>query len=217
MAVRKWTSKREWLILGIVAGNLLPDLDALALGYATFAGKDTHGLHRTFSHSIVVILGLVAVFYLISAVSKRSRIGYLGLGLGIGMLMHALLDLVIWFRGVEIFWPFYGEINFWSGITTPAWWYNTFEVAVEFLLLALFFMFLANLARKQGTDSGFLKRLKGWTWVQFVLFLIFIVLVYTWDGYYLFWGIAYTLSLILALSVIVKMRKTIEGIGISAP
>jgi membrane-bound metal-dependent hydrolase YbcI (DUF457 family) len=217
MAVRKWIPKREWLMLGIVAGSLLPDMDALAVAYATLTGKDTHGLHRTFTHSIVVILGLVAVFYLVSAISKRARIGYLGLGLGIGMLLHAVFDLVIWFRGVEIFWPFYGEVNFWGGITPPAWWYNTFESAVEFLLIAVFFMLLANLARKQGTDSGFLKWLKRWTWIEIVLFFIFLVLVYTWDGYFIPYGALYILSLGLALGVTIRMRKTIEGMGIGSP
>ncbi len=30
MAVRKWVPKKEWLMLGIVLGNMLPDMDALA-------------------------------------------------------------------------------------------------------------------------------------------------------------------------------------------
>ena len=63
MAVRKWTPKKEWLMLGIVFGSMLPDMDALAVAYATLSGKDTHGLHRTWSHSILLILGLVLVFY----------------------------------------------------------------------------------------------------------------------------------------------------------
>jgi membrane-bound metal-dependent hydrolase YbcI (DUF457 family) len=213
MVVRKWTPKKEWLILGIVLGNMLPDMDALAVAYATLSGMDSHGLHRTFSHSIPFILGLTLIFYLISAVTKRARIGNLGLGLGIGMLMHSLLDLVIWFRGVELFWPFYGEINFWSGYTPPAWWHNSFESAAEFLLVAVFFLFLASLARKQGTDEDFLRKLKSWTWFQFALFVIFLVLVYTWDGYFIPFGAMYIFSLSLALGVTVRMRKTIETMG----
>ncbi len=212
MAVRKWTPKKEWLMLGIVLGNMLPDMDALAVAYATLSGMDTHGLHRTFTHSIVTIIGLVIVFYLIAAATKRARIGNLGLGLGIGMLMHALLDLAIWFRGVEIFWPVYGEVNFWTGFTPPAWWYNKFESAAEFLLIALFFVLLAALARKQGTDGDFLKKLKTWTWVQFGLFVIFLVLVYTWDGYFIPYGALYILSLGLALGITIRMRKTVEAI-----
>ena len=212
VVVRKWTPKKEWLMLGIVLGSILPDMDALAVAYATLAGKDTHGLHRTFTHSIVTILGLIVLFYLISAVAKRPRIGNLGLGLGIGMLLHALLDLVIWFRGVEILWPFYREVNFWSGYTPPAWWLNRFESAVEFLLFAIFFVILGNMARKYGTDGGFLKKLNIWTWLQVGLFVLFLVLVYTWDGYFIPYGAAYILSLGLAIGITIRMRKTVEAL-----
>ncbi len=213
MAVRKWTPKKEWLMLGIVLGNMLPDMDALAVAYATLSGMDTHGLHRTFSHSIVFIFGLALVIYLISALLKRPRIGNLGIGLGIGMTMHSLLDLIIWFRGVELFWPFYGEINFWSGYTPPAWWYNSFEMAAEFLMIAIFFILLASLARKQGTDEDFLEMLKRWTQVQLGLFVIFLVLVYTWDGYFIPYGALYIFSLSLALGITIRMRKTVEAMA----
>ena len=213
VAVRKLTPKKEWLMLGIVFGSMLPDMDALAVAYATLSGMDTHGLHRTFSHSIFTALGLVLVFYLVSAAVKRPRIGNLGLGIGIGMVMHDLLDLVIWFRGVELFWPLQGEINFWSWYTMPDWWYNRFESAIEFLMIAIFFLLLASLARKQGTDGDFLKKLKGWTWVQFGLFAIFLILVYTWSGYFIPYGALYILSLGLALWVTIRMRETVEAIG----
>ena len=213
MAVRKWMPKREWFMLGLVLGNMLPDMDALAVAYATLSGIDSHGLHRTFSHSIFFMLGFVIIFYIIAAIAKSPRIGNLGLGLSIGMLMHALLDLIIWFRGVELFWPLYGEINFWSGYTPPAWWYNKFELAAEFLLIALFFILLAKLAQKQGTDKEFLKKLKTWTWIEIVLFAIFLVLVYTWKSFFIPFGAFYIFSLSLALVVSIRMRKTIETIG----
>ena len=213
MAIRKWTPKKEWLMLGIVFGSMLPDMDALAVAYATLSGMDTHGLHRTFSHSIFFALGLALVFYLVSITTKRPRIGNLGLGFGIGITLHALLDLVIWFRGVELFWPFYGEINFWSWYTMPDWWYSKFESAIEFLLIAVFFLLLASLARKQGTDGEFLKKLKTWTWIQFGLFAIFLVLVYTWSGYFMIYGALYILSLGLALGITARMRKTIEAVA----
>lgn len=216
-AVQKWTPKKEWLMLGILFGSLLPDMDALAVAYANLTGGDDHGLHRTWSHSIITIIGLVIVFYIISAISKRPRIGNLGLGIGIGMLLHALLDLVIWFRGVEIFWPFYGEVNFWQNFTPPAWWLNSLESAAEFLLIAAFFWYLSSMARKKGTDGDFLGKLKVWTWIEIGLGIIFLVLVYTWDGYFIPYGAAYILSLGLALGIIIRMRKTIEALPTSTP
>lgn len=208
--VSKRVPKKEGLILGVVLGNMLPDADALAVAYATLTGGNSHGLHRTFTHSIFTILGLIVLFYIIGAAAKRPRIGNLGLGLGLGMLMHSLLDLAIWFRGVYILWPIDYELNFWANYTPPEWWYNKLEMALEFLMIALFFLLLRNAARKAGTDGDFLGKLKVWTWVEGVLFVLFAALVYTWDGYFIPFGALYILSLGLAIGVTIRMKKTLE-------
>ena len=44
VAVRKWSPAREWLVLGIVLGNLLPDADNLAVAVATVTGGTSEGL-----------------------------------------------------------------------------------------------------------------------------------------------------------------------------
>ena len=212
LAMKKLSVKKEWLLLGIVLGNMLPDMDALVVAYATLTGGNSHGLHRTWSHSIPFIAGLVLIFYVISGIRKNRRIGNLGLGLGIGMLMHAVLDLVIWFRGVQLLWSFYPEINFWRSFTPPAWWYNKFESALEFGLMALFLFILGRLALKQGTDIEFLPKLKIWTRIEVVLFVAFLVLVYTWSGYYIPYGAMYILSLSMVLIITIRMRKTIAAV-----
>ena len=52
IVARKWMPHREWLFLDIVLGNIFPDLDNLAVAYATLTGAEPHGLYRTFTHSI---------------------------------------------------------------------------------------------------------------------------------------------------------------------
>ncbi|MBI3737939.1 MAG: hypothetical protein HY258_02715, partial [Chloroflexi bacterium] len=47
-ASRKWMPKKEWLLLGVVIGNLFPDLDNIAVAVATITKSSTEGLHRTF-------------------------------------------------------------------------------------------------------------------------------------------------------------------------
>ncbi|MBK8129071.1 MAG: metal-dependent hydrolase [bacterium] len=54
VAVRKWTPARQWLVLGIVLGSLLPDADNLAVAVATVTGSPTAGLHRTFTQAFTV-------------------------------------------------------------------------------------------------------------------------------------------------------------------
>ena len=121
MAVRKWTPSQEWLMMGIVLGNLLPDADNLAVAIATVARLPTEGLHRTFTHSLLTVAAIIIVFYAVAWAAQRPRWGNLGLGLGLGVLMHILLDLLIWFNGVEILWPMPSWVNLWSGVTPPEW------------------------------------------------------------------------------------------------
>lgn len=211
VAIRKWSPAREWLVLGIVLGNLLPDADNLALAVATVTGRSTEGLHRTFTHSLFFVLALVIVFQLIGAVGKRPSYGNLGLGLGIGVLMHILLDLLVWFNGVEILWPLSSWVNLWEGVTPPDW-FSQLMMPVEMLFFAGYFWSLGVLARRQKTNLARLESLRVWTAVQTLLFLMFLILVYTVEsGFLTIYGAVYLLSLGLAFAITIQMRQTIES------
>jgi membrane-bound metal-dependent hydrolase YbcI (DUF457 family) len=213
MAVRKWTPERTWLMLGIVLGNLLPDADNLALAAATVAGLPTTGLHRTFTHSFITVTAVIAVFYLIYALAGQPRWVNLGLGLGAGISMHILLDLLLWFNGVAILWPIPSWVNFWSGVAPPVW-FDKLNLTTEFLFFALFFIGLNNIARRRGTDQEYLGRLRLWTWVQVALFVGFTALVYILQqGFMTSYGAFYLLSLALAIGVTIRMRKTVESVS----
>jgi DMSO reductase anchor subunit len=125
--------------------------------------------------------------------------------------MHILLDLLVWFNGVEILWPIPSWINLWSNVTPPEWW-SKLMMSAEFFFFALFFVVLGATARKRGTDGGFLGTLRMWTVVQGVLFVIFTVLVYSMQtGFMTIYGALYLLSLGLAFGVTIRMRETIEA------
>jgi len=211
MAVRKWTPERTWLLLGIVLGNLFPDTDNLAVAVATVAKLPTEGLHRTFTHSLFTIALAVAVFYLVGRARGQRQWTNLGIGLGLGILMHILLDLIIWFNGVSILWPIPSWVNFWNGVTPPVW-FDKLMLSIEFLFLGLFFVWLDRRARQQGTNRDYLGRLRIWTWVQFALFVVFTALVYTMQkGFMTPYGALYLISLGLAIGVTIRMRQTVEA------
>ena len=210
MAVRKVAPGRKWLMTGILLGSMLPDADNLAVAAATLAKLPTTGLHRTFTHSLITMIAVIAVFYLIGRATHQPYWGNLGIGLGIGISMHILLDLVIWFNGVAILWPIPSWINLWSGITPPVW-FDKLMQSAEFLFFALFFISLEILARKQGTDREFWGKLRMWIWIQAALFLVFTVLVYSMQkGFMTPYGLVYLLSLGLAVGVTIRMHKTVE-------
>jgi membrane-bound metal-dependent hydrolase YbcI (DUF457 family) len=211
MAVRRWIPDRKWLMLGVVLGNLLPDADNLAVAIATLTGRPTEGLHRTFTHSLFTIAAVVVAFCSVALITKRLHWGNLGVGLGIGIAMHILLDLLVWFNGVETLWPLPSWVNLWEGVTPPDWW-EKLMMPVEFLSFALFFILLYVTARKRGTDGGYLRTLRIWIGVQGMLFVIFAVLVYTMEqGFTIPYGALYILSLGLATGVTIRMRQTIEA------
>lgn len=211
LAVRKWTPEHEWLILGIVLGNMFPDADNLAVAAATMMGNSTEGLHRTFTHSFFTVLAIVIVFQLIAKATKKPRWGNLGLGLGIGIVMHVLLDLLIWFNGVQILWPLPLWVDFWEGVVPPTW-FSQVMMPVEMLFFALYFVALASLARKQSTNLDRLRSLKVWTAVQVILFVLFVVLVFTVpSGFMTIYGVVYLISLGLAFGITIWMRETVEG------
>jgi membrane-bound metal-dependent hydrolase YbcI (DUF457 family) len=211
LPVRKWGAQREWLMLGIVLGSILPDSDNLAVAVATVAKSSTEGLHRTFTHSLFTAAIVVLVFYLVSVFTKRPRWNNLGIGLGTGLLMHIFLDLIIWFDGVAILWPIPVWINLWSNVTPPAFW-KTLMNPLELLFIALFFYALYDLARKQGSDLSFLSKLRFWIVLEGLLFLVFMTLAYTLSkGFLTIFGVVYLLSLGLAIGIAIRMRATIES------
>jgi membrane-bound metal-dependent hydrolase YbcI (DUF457 family) len=214
VAARKWMPHKEWLLLGVVLGNMAPDLDNLTVAYATLTGGDTHGLHRTFTHSVFTILAVLILFYVIGIFSKNQKWTNLGLGLGAGILMHILVDLVAWFGGVEIFWPLGGEINFWSWFTVPLW-LNILLETGEFLVFGLYFLLLGSLARKHNTDASRQGSTKTLAYVEFALFILFACLFFL-NGNtglpYTIFGALYLLSMIVAMVMTTRMRNTIERI-----
>jgi len=213
LAVNKWTPDKTWLLLGIILGNLMPDLDNLAVAAATVAGLITEGLHRTFTHSLFTVAAVIVVFYIIAGLTKRKRWGYLGLGLGIGILMHILLDLLIWFNGVEILWPLRSWVNLWENVNPPVWW-DMLMSSLEFLFFALLFYSFYRLANKLDTNGDYLRMLRFWIVLQVFLFVIFTVLFLILEnGLMIPYGILYLFSLVLASAVTIRMRETIQAVS----
>jgi membrane-bound metal-dependent hydrolase YbcI (DUF457 family) len=210
---RKLTPNREWLMLGIILGSLFPDLDNYAVAFATIARLDTHGLHRTFTHSILTALGIASIFVIVSLVTKQLRWTNLGIGLGIGMGLHIALDLLIWFNGVQLLWPLSSWVNLWEGVK-PAVWFAKLLDPAEFLFFALFFLWLAKAAQTSKTNLEFLSTLRRWTIGMFVLLAVFTPLAYLMNkGFQTIYGIFYLVSMTAGFVITIRMRKTVGAFG----
>jgi len=211
MAVSRFAGKRERLLLGIILGTMLPDMDNVAVAIATLAKADTHGLHRTFTHSIFFVAAIVAIFYFIGTFRRQPRWTNLGIGLGVGVTMHILLDLLGWFNGVYIVWPIDYELNFWKNVS-PAEWFMKFMEPAELLMFTAFLYALGVWSRTYSTDSEYRSRLRNWTIFEFVLFLIFTPLAYLMKaGFLTIFGAVYLFSLFMVFFVTIRMRKTVDA------
>jgi membrane-bound metal-dependent hydrolase YbcI (DUF457 family) len=210
---RKVSSKMDWLLLGVILGSLFPDLDNYAVAVATIARLDTQGLHRTFTHSLLTALLIVVVFALVGLFMKQPRWTQLGVGFGIGIGLHIALDLLIWFNGVQLLWPLSSWINLWEGVKPTEWFARLLDPA-EFLFFALFFIWLARVARDRKTDLDFLGTLRWWTIGMFGLLVVFTPLAYLMSkGFQTIYGAFYLLSITAAFVITIRMRQTVGEFG----
>lgn len=217
IASRKWMPKKEWLFLGVVLGNMFPDLDNLVVAFANLALGQSAAeagelYHRTFTHSIFTILVMVALFYVIAAVTKNEKWKNFGIGFGIGILLHMLVDLVLWFNGVPLFWPLGGELNFWAGFETPAWLKILLDTG-EFLAFGLYFLLLVSLSERHGTDTERQGSTRILGYAELILFVVFTALFFTIGTkglIYQIFGALYLISLIVGMVITTKMKKTVE-------
>lgn len=212
-ASRKWAPKREWLLPAVILGSLFPDLDNLVVAYATLAKlPDPEHYHRSFTHSVFTILGILFVFYAIAMLTGKAQWRNFGVGFGAGILMHIALDLMFWFGGVELLWPIPFELNFWAWFETPAWLKVLLETG-EFLAFGAYFLLLGSLATRHNTDAGRRRSSKTWAYIEFGLFVLFTALFFTAGRQglqYQVYGGLYLLSLIAAFVITVRMKQTIE-------
>ena len=211
MAVKKMAGKKEWLVLGILLGSFVPDMDNVGVAVATLTKMPTEGIHRTMTHSVFFMIAVIAVFYLIGQMKKDARWSNLGLGLGLGILFHVLLDLVIWFNGVNLFWPLGGETNFWAN-TAPPEWFMKFMDPAEFLFFGLYLWALGTWASKASTDGDFMKTHRIWLILEAALFVIFTPLAFIMTkGFLTIFGAFYLFSIFMTFFVTIRMRKTVEA------
>ena len=211
-AFRNASRSGEGLLIGIILGNLVPDLDNLAVAIATVTGRSTDGLHRTFTHSLFTAAAVVLGFYLVSWMRKNPKIGRLGLGLGIGIVTHILLDLLVWFSGVQVFWPLPIWVNLWQNVTPPEW-FTTLMMPVEFLFMAVFLVLLVRWGRQAETDQEFLPVARTIAYVLLGLFAVFTVLAYAMPSVFILpYGALYLIALSVVIGVTIRMRRTIGKI-----
>ncbi len=88
----------EWFLL--LFGAIFPDIDFLldwTLGTS---------LHRTFSHSIfMVLLGFLIIYFICLIFFKTQNAKKLGIYFSLGILTHLIADMALGYPGLSLLWP----------------------------------------------------------------------------------------------------------------
>lgn len=223
--------------VGFVIGQFLPDVDfILTVPVSAVDPQLGVALHRSFTHSFVMILPIALVGALLYTNRNRES-GVLGLSIAGGMTVHVLQDIPFWFEPLAFFWPVFHLLEgapHWFGIwegTSPEETIGTVQALLssytppetlhsilfswEYGSIALFLGVLYLLSVRLGTNRAYRSRLKLYIGLFLVVFAIALALVPFFDHAThtaIIWGPSPILWL-LVVWVTIQMRDTIAAFG----
>ena len=199
------------LVPFIIIGSLIPDLDIIFVAIGKLFSNlpdPIHYFHRKGTHSLLFVLFIYLTFQILSEIFKKPNLRNHGLGISLGILLHIIVDSLIFLEGVFILWPLQLKLNLWANYNPPP--------ILPKLLMALEFLFFRILAwiiieistsKKDIRFPGLLPLLGKWKNTEFNLFLFFIGLsIFNIPFYDILFGIFYIPSLIISITIVWIMR-----------
>tara|TARA_X000001036_G_scaffold253628_1_gene236052 strand:+ start:3039 stop:3749 length:711 start_codon:yes stop_codon:yes gene_type:complete len=213
IVVSKFLKNKKWFIPSFIFGSILPDIDVLFAAILFLFGTnifDAEAIHRTFTHSLFTIVIIYFIFLSISEITSKQKFKVIGKGICLGMILHCILDIFLWFSSISLLWPIQPyliqPIDIWGNMVFKN------EQAIRKILLALEFImfrfygwFLINKAIQSIYIQNciwFVKYISRWIKIEFIIFLFFLFLIYlntNINSYKIFFTIMYIPSLIMAL------------------
>lgn len=192
------------LIVPIIIGSLVPDLDIFAVAFGKLFLNildPIHFFHRKATHSFLFIIFIYLFFQILSELLNKPKLRYWGKGLSIGVLSHILVDSFFFLNGIHLLWPIEMELNLWNKYQPP--------VIISNLLLAFEFLFFRILAwiilelsinTPNLNNPGFLHLISKWKTIEFYLFIFFIFLaIINIPGFEIIFGLGYLPSLLMSI------------------
>lgn len=174
---------RRALLFGFVIGNIIPDLDFIAVvGVYPVNHTLAWHLHRGFSHSLLASFAIGIGFYIAAVLMRDNYVRWLGYGLALGVASHFVEDIFIWFSPVDIFWPasVFGVIppvNIWEWFTTPPL-VGQLLGAAEFAAFGIYYDYLASLAVSLGTNREMVKPTRRMATVCYLIWAVLTALCF---------------------------------------
>ena len=221
----KYFKNKKWFISSMVFGTIVPDIDIVFSAIAFLWGysiNDAEAIHRTFTHSIFTIIILYFIFLSISEITSDKKFRTIGKGLCIGIGIHIVLDVFLWFNSINLLWPLQPyliePLNIWKNISLGG---NDitrkFLLAFEFIFFRIYGWFLINKFienKSNHSNSWFIIYISKWIKIEFVFFIFALLLIYLnihFEKYLIFFTILYIPSLIMALISTYILREVFNN------
>ncbi len=172
---------RPWLRGGLVLGSVLPDADLLPAAAAYIVDqREFYLLRQPFTHSIAAALLPLVVCALIGR-SRGPNYIHLGLGLSLGVLLHSVTDVFLWYTPVDVLWPLsvlgFPTVDLWRG-ARPSQLVANLLGAGEAVAFLVYYLCLYSEAHGRGLNRDFMASLRLLIVVHAVLSGLFATLAF---------------------------------------
>ena len=236
--LRSKTGKKPWFFYSFLFGSILPDIDIVIsyllkiknLLYYNNSNDNIYFLNSNYwfnynlsiFHSIIT-LSLIYLFLLVYyEVKKKKSILNIANGIFLGISLHILVDILFFFRPVQILWPLHlidiQPINIWGQFNIP-YFFISLYLSLEFLFFRLIAFYLTEIVlNNKGTGNTYIKMLSKMMKIEGILFVLFIFIFQSpsHKTYILIlYGFIYSVSLLSTIYLIYKIRFNINNFTLS--
>lgn len=133
--------------MGFLWGSIFPDMDFAVLIPIYFLNRSLAlSFHRSFSHGILIPLAMIIIAAMVLRGEAQSEVKHFVFGFSAGIVLHAVLDVFMWFAPVSVFWPYRFQFNV-IGRTEVGDWAWNLVYAAEPLAYAGFLYILSKSAK----------------------------------------------------------------------
>jgi len=216
LARNKFPSKK-WLFTSFLIGTIIPDIDLILIPLGLLLQFNIEEsiflFHRTFSHSLITLLVIYLLFLIIYEIKKKVNLLYICNGFCLGILLHIIIDIFLWFKPIHVFWPLpINKIHFFQSIKL-SYTLKTFLLSMEFFLFRVFAWKLINIIIKHPSKNvRAIKHLSQFMKIELIFLITFIISSIILNQKYilhLFW-IFYVPSLIFIIIILLRMKDSIN-------
>ena len=105
---RRFIPYEKNLYPAIVLGTLFPHIDMLFSSIISIYFPILQSIeivHRKFTHSFFTVILIYIFFAIISEIKKDKLYRTIGKGLALGIMMHIIIDTILWYEGIYFLWP----------------------------------------------------------------------------------------------------------------